>query len=118
MGERIKVRGQHSIDRVRAPHPTLSPLVPRGGRGIHRGPVTISGQPSDVLRDRSFVVEPPLSPPHRAAPPLPNDPLRRYRRGVNVYDHPTFEMACRQFDDVADYLEIPTDDRERLKLPK
>lgn len=27
-------------------------------------------------------------------------------------------MACQQFDLVADYLEIPVDDRERLKLPK
>jgi glutamate dehydrogenase (NAD(P)+) len=37
---------------------------------------------------------------------------------VNVYDHPTFRMACQQFDLVADYLEIPTDDRDRLKYPK
>ncbi|MBK7999223.1 MAG: Glu/Leu/Phe/Val dehydrogenase [Verrucomicrobia bacterium] len=27
-------------------------------------------------------------------------------------------MACQQFDLVADYLQIPTDDRERLKVPK
>ena len=27
-------------------------------------------------------------------------------------------MACQQFDLVADYLQIPTDDRERLKIPK
>jgi glutamate dehydrogenase (NAD(P)+) len=37
---------------------------------------------------------------------------------VNVYDHPTFRMACRQFDLVADYLQIPADDRDRLKYPK
>lgn len=37
---------------------------------------------------------------------------------MNVYDHPTFRMACQQFDLVADYLQIPTDDRERLKVPK
>jgi len=37
---------------------------------------------------------------------------------VNVYDHPTFRMACQQFDLVADYLQIPKDDRDRLKLPK
>jgi len=37
---------------------------------------------------------------------------------VNVYDHPTFRMACQQFDLVADYLQIPTDDRDRLKFPK
>src|SRR5437867_11423827 len=27
-------------------------------------------------------------------------------------------MACQQFDLVADYLQIPTDDRDRLKFPK
>jgi glutamate dehydrogenase (NAD(P)+) len=37
---------------------------------------------------------------------------------VNVYDHPTFRMACQQFDLVADYLQIPADDRDRLKFPK
>src|SRR5262249_8299863 len=38
--------------------------------------------------------------------------------GMNVYDHPTFRMAGRQFDLVADYLNIPADQRERLKFPK
>ena len=37
---------------------------------------------------------------------------------MNVYDHPTFRMACQQFDLVADYLQIPDDDRARLKFPK
>jgi glutamate dehydrogenase (NAD(P)+) len=37
---------------------------------------------------------------------------------VRVYDDPTFQMACRQFDLVADHLGIPQDDRDRLKLPK
>jgi len=37
---------------------------------------------------------------------------------VNVYDHPTFRMACQQFDLVADYLQIPDCDRDRLKYPK
>jgi glutamate dehydrogenase (NAD(P)+) len=37
---------------------------------------------------------------------------------VNVYDHPTFRMACQQFDAVADYLQIPDSERDRLKLPK
>lgn len=37
---------------------------------------------------------------------------------MNVYDHPTFRMACQQFDLVADYLQIPIDDRDRLKIPK
>ena len=39
-------------------------------------------------------------------------------RPVNVYDHPTFHMAARQFDLAADYLQIPADDRDRLKYPK
>ena len=37
---------------------------------------------------------------------------------MNVYDHPTFHMACQQFDLVADYLEIPSGYRDRLKYPK
>ena len=37
---------------------------------------------------------------------------------MNVYDHPTFRMACQQFDLVADYLQIPNDDRDRIKYPK
>ena len=37
---------------------------------------------------------------------------------MQVYDHPTFRMACQQFDLVADYLEIPQSDRARLKYPK
>lgn len=37
---------------------------------------------------------------------------------MKVYDHPTFQMACQQFDSVADRLEIPEDERPRLKYPK
>jgi glutamate dehydrogenase (NAD(P)+) len=37
---------------------------------------------------------------------------------VTIYDHPTFHMACQQFDLVADYLQIPDADRDRLKFPK
>jgi glutamate dehydrogenase (NAD(P)+) len=37
---------------------------------------------------------------------------------VHVYDHPTFHMACQQFDLVADYLQIPGAERDRLKFPK
>jgi glutamate dehydrogenase (NAD(P)+) len=37
---------------------------------------------------------------------------------MDVYSHPTFKMACRQFDLVADHLQIPANDRERLKFPK
>jgi glutamate dehydrogenase (NAD(P)+) len=37
---------------------------------------------------------------------------------MDIYEHPTFQMACQQFDAVADRLEIPVNERERLKLPK
>jgi glutamate dehydrogenase (NAD(P)+) len=37
---------------------------------------------------------------------------------MDIYAHPTFDMACRQFDVVADHLEIPVSHRERLKFPK
>jgi len=37
---------------------------------------------------------------------------------MDIYDHPTFRMACQQFDLVADHLQIPHDDRARLKYPK
>jgi glutamate dehydrogenase (NAD(P)+) len=37
---------------------------------------------------------------------------------MDIYDHPTFRMACQQFDAVADHLEIPAAERDRLKYPK
>jgi glutamate dehydrogenase (NAD(P)+) len=37
---------------------------------------------------------------------------------MDAYDHPTFQMACRQFDLVADHLQIPESQRARLKFPK
>jgi len=37
---------------------------------------------------------------------------------MDIYDHPTFRMACQQFDLVADRLQIPEDERARLKYPK
>ena len=37
---------------------------------------------------------------------------------MEIYDHPTFRMACRQFDLVADHLQIPEAERARLKYPK
>jgi glutamate dehydrogenase (NAD(P)+) len=37
---------------------------------------------------------------------------------MEIYAHPTFQMACQQFDLVADHLQIPISDRERLKYPK
>ena len=37
---------------------------------------------------------------------------------MDVYSHPTFDMAARQFDLVAEHLGIPVADRDRLKYPK
>jgi glutamate dehydrogenase (NAD(P)+) len=37
---------------------------------------------------------------------------------MDIYDHPTFRMACRQFDQVADHLQMSESDRSRLKWPK
>src|ERR1700679_2834435 len=45
-------------------------------------------------------------------------PPSRYALSVQIYDHPVVQMACAQFDSVADRLEIPEDERARLKYPK
>lgn len=37
---------------------------------------------------------------------------------MEIYNHPTFAMACQQFDLVAERLQIPEADRDRLKFPK
>ena len=37
---------------------------------------------------------------------------------MEIYDHPTFQMASQQFDLVADHLQIPESERGRLKFPK
>lgn len=37
---------------------------------------------------------------------------------MDIYRHPTFDMACQQFDLVADLLQIPQVERERVKWPK
>ena len=37
---------------------------------------------------------------------------------MNIYASPTFDMACAQFDQVAALLDIPENDRARLKFPK
>ncbi len=37
---------------------------------------------------------------------------------MEIYAHPTFQMACQQFEVVADHLQIPVNERERLKFPK
>jgi len=37
---------------------------------------------------------------------------------MEIYNHPTFQMACQQFDLVADHLQIPESHRDRLKYPK
>jgi len=37
---------------------------------------------------------------------------------MELYDQPTFRMACQQFDLVADHLQIPLAERDRIKFPK
>lgn len=37
---------------------------------------------------------------------------------MDIYRHPTFDMACEQFDLVADFLELPASERDRVKYPK
>src|SRR2546425_9411532 len=37
---------------------------------------------------------------------------------MEIYDHPTFRMACQQFDLVADHLQMPQSERDRIKFPK
>ena len=37
---------------------------------------------------------------------------------MEIYDHPTFRMACQQFDLVADHLQMPESERDRVKYPK
>ena len=37
---------------------------------------------------------------------------------MDIYRHPTFDMACEQFDLVADWLQIPATERDRVKYPK
>ncbi len=37
---------------------------------------------------------------------------------MEIYNHPVFQMACQQFDSVADHLQIPEAERDRLKFPK
>ena len=37
---------------------------------------------------------------------------------MDIYDHPTFRMACQQFELVADHLQMPEAERQRLKYPK
>jgi glutamate dehydrogenase (NAD(P)+) len=40
------------------------------------------------------------------------------KRFMTIYTGPVFEMARTQFHVIADYLEIPVDERDRLLLPK
>jgi len=37
---------------------------------------------------------------------------------MEIYDHPSFKMACQQFDLVADYLQMDHSERDRVKYPK
>lgn len=37
---------------------------------------------------------------------------------MQTYDHPTFQLAGWQFDVVADWLQMPETERDRVKYPK
>src|SRR5499427_5986754 len=37
---------------------------------------------------------------------------------MEIYDHPSFNMACQQFDLVANHLQMPQSERDRIKFPK
>src|SRR5258706_5495100 len=37
---------------------------------------------------------------------------------MEIYDSPTFQMACQQCDLVADHLQMPDSERDRIKYPK
>jgi len=37
---------------------------------------------------------------------------------MEIYDHPSFRMACQQFDLVADHLQLSQSERDRIKYPK
>src|SRR6187200_3233776 len=40
------------------------------------------------------------------------------REGMTVYSGPVFEMAVNQFNVIANHLEIPMDERDRILMPK
>lgn len=42
----------------------------------------------------------------------------RRRAAAGIFSGPVFDMARRQFHDIADHLDIPEDERDRLLLPK
>ena len=44
--------------------------------------------------------------------------LEEGRPGMTIYTGPVFEMAKNQFETIADYIEIPQDERSRLLYPK
>jgi glutamate dehydrogenase (NAD(P)+) len=41
-----------------------------------------------------------------------------YTAGMDIYDDPTFRMACQHFERVGDYWQISEDERARIKFPK
>src|SRR5881296_3772046 len=89
--------------------PTLSPLVPRGEREKTSGGC-LQLRPSDWLLFPGAIGYNDLA--------IQWFNGSRYDRCMDIYDHPTFRMACRQFDLLADHLQIPESDRARLKFPK
>ncbi len=55
---------------------------------------------------------------NRPAAPSRGSRFRAIFPGMEIYDHPTWRMACQQFDLVAERLDIPDCDRDRMKYPK
>ena len=72
--------------------------------------------PSAAASSRSAWPEAPAASRHCRL--VRNGKIRLNACLMEIYAHPTFQMACRQFDLVADHLQIPASDRERLKFPK
>src|SRR5205823_2788830 len=79
-----------------------------------------------IFRELACVrVASPLSNCHAGRPQTGKLRGRRNTRGnedstmsTTIYSGPVFEMARRQFESVADYLAIPSDERARLLYPK
>src|SRR5260370_38598273 len=101
-------------------------MMPFIARTLKLREKSAKGKPMRLGRVPEVVAEPPIKVERQFDPGS-----RRWRRfivhyplvflkarGVNVYDHPTFQMACQQFDLVADYLQIPHAERDRIKYPK
>src|ERR1019366_7012505 len=73
--------------------------IPRRHFPVTSCPMPVNDQPPSTIRYSPIAVIP-------------------YSGGMEIYDHPTFRMACQQFDLVADRLQMPAAERDRVKYPK